>query len=382
MLASITAHITRLLYWKSEHDEQTCEDALAADASAGLFAVSDGVGTSLFSGSWARLIVDYFVDTPLLSDDPFEVEWWLRQAQERYQQQLPMLEQLPWNAWQKIQSQGSYATLAAVCITQVEAASAHALLLAFGDSCIFVKKAATEQISSFPLDKPGDFDLAPICLPSKLSNFNRHFHRCLIKHIDLEPGDTLLLATDAVARWIMSAGNGSYTHQQEAFQQIASQTPASWPAFIKELRTSDDMADDDCTVLMITLAPDSNQGIELGSTAQHRQEVREQRKNAFLRALDACNKELLAIFFGDGVDLSLEDVAFPAEQLQQARQVADALRDLLQALRHEINSPDVVTKISPLWQKHAALLHDEPCAALLRQTLVRLGVSLSRWEEG
>lgn len=377
MLASLSAQVTKLLYWKTEHDEQTCEDALAANASAGLFAVADGVGTALFSHIWARLLVDHFVDIPLLSDDPFEVEWWLRKAQECYQQQLPTLENLPWNALQKIQNQGSYSTLAAACITHVDATSARASLLAFGDSCVLVKKVKNEQICAFPLDKPADFDPAPVCLPSKLSNFQRQFQRCQLKQVDLEPGDTLLLATDVVARWILSAGHGRYADVQEAFQQVMTQTPASWPAFIKACRARGEMVDDDCAVLSITLTEDAEHGEALGGTSQHREEVRKQRKSAFFQALAEQNKEQVAILFGDGVDLRQEAVTFSDEEVREARQVADALHELLQELRREINSSAVAVKMSPLWQKYALLLHDEHCAAPLRRTLSRLGVSLA-----
>jgi hypothetical protein len=104
--------------------------------------------------------------------------------------------------------------------------------------------------------------------------------------------------------------------------------------------------------------------------------VRDQRQQAFYQARDNNHKEQLAIIFGDGQDLLAEDVTLSQDDLQLARRVADALREVLAMLRQEVNNPNVVAIMTPLWQKHAHLLYNEPCAANIRTTLSRLGVPL------
>lgn len=373
------AQVTRLQCWKSEHTDQTCEDALGLNLSHGLLTVADGVGTTLFSNIWARHLVEHFLDTPLLSDDPFEVEWWLRTAQQHFQQTLPALEGMPWNVLQKVQNEGSFSTLATVRIaaSSTNPLLAQAKLLVFGDSCIFLRKAGSGTILSFPLDQAAAFDQPPICLPSKLSAFNRHFQRAAALALEVAPGDILLLATDAVARWIVSAGNAGYADQCAAFMAIVAQTPASWPIFIAGCRASEAMVDDDCTAVVLHLGAEAEAGwTELGSTVVHRAEVRAWRKHAFLQAVQNQNKELAALFFGDGADLEMEGIVFPEEQRQQARAVADALREVLSVLRREVNGPLALQKVTPIWLKHASLLLDEPCAASVCKTLARLGVML------
>src|SRR6185312_11846723 len=138
------AQVTKLCYWKSEHSQETCEDACGEDIEHGLFAVADGAGTTLFAAAWATLLVKHFLSVPLLSGDPFEVEWWVRLAQEQFKLEQPELENMPWNVLQKVQNQGSHSTFVALRISAYDATQGEALV--FGDSCIIMSKASTKQI--------------------------------------------------------------------------------------------------------------------------------------------------------------------------------------------------------------------------------------------
>ena len=146
--------VKALQYWKSEHqDLQGCQDAWNYDVQRGLFAVADGAGTTLFPAIWARILAEHFAQIPLLGDDPFEVEWWVRLAQERYKAEIPAMEQLlDWSVRQKAQSQGSDSTLATLRFSAIELDQARAELLVFGGSaqygCVSLAlqlPAATDQ---------------------------------------------------------------------------------------------------------------------------------------------------------------------------------------------------------------------------------------------
>lgn len=373
------AQVTRLRYWKSEHEEETCEDAYGENIADGLFAVADGAGTTLFSGAWAALLVEHFLRVPLMSTDPFEVEWWVSLAQEQFKRNVPEPENMAWNAVQKAHNQGSHATLATLRIARSDATHAQADLLVFGDSCIIVDKPSIEHVLSFPLEDPHEFEQAPICVPSKPALFNRYFHQCQAISLTLGADDVVVLATDAVSKWILSAGGGRYSEQKQAFAAVTQQTADSWPSFIHECRARKEMVDDDSTALIIGLLPDSSsQGTPLGSTREHSKQVREERKRHFMQMHTDQNTERAAIYFGDGVDLRLEGVDLPQHQIRYAREVADAQKAVLTALRQELNNPNVVTAMTPIWQKYAHLLYFEPCAENLRKTLTRLGVRIER----
>lgn len=372
------AEVTKLRYWKSEHSENLCEDAYGEDAARGLFAVADGAGTTLFSALWAALLVKHCLRVPLMSGDPFEVEWWVRQAQEQFKLEQPDLEHMPWNVLQKAQAQGSHSTFASLRISSCDETQAVAELLAFGDSCIFVSHLAAEQPLSFPLEHEAEFLQSPVCLPSKAGLFNRYFHCCHARAVNLVPGDVMVLATDAVARWIVSAGNGHYKSVEDALHVVSEQTADTWEAFVERARASQEMVDDDSTALVITLLSDTtSSGVPLGQTTQHDTEVRVKRKQDFEQALNEQHKERQAIFYGDGSGLDVEDMRIAPAQIQQARAVADALQEVLAVLRQKLHSPEVATIMETVWRKHASLLYNEPCAENLRQTLTRLGVPLA-----
>ncbi len=369
------AHVTELRYWKSEHSESTCEDAYGVDTTSGLFAVADGAGTTLFSDIWANILIKHYLAVPLLNTDAFEVEWWIRQAQEQFKHSVPHLQSTAWHALQKAQSQGSHSTLVTLRVIQNNDNSIKAEIFAFGDSCVIVGNLASGQVLSFPLSSLGDFEQAPICLPSKPSLFNRYFHQCSSQRVALTSSDIVVLATDAVAKWIIGAGAGRYTLPIEALRNVSMQTPETWAAFITECRSRNEMIDDDSTALIISLYDEPcEDAVPLGVTTEHSETVRRKRKNDFLQALAARNKEQAAICAGDAKDLCLEGVEIKPNQFLLNRRVADALREVLHVLRQEMNSPQGRAKVESIWQQHATLLQEEVCAENLRLTLARMGI--------
>ncbi len=376
-----------LQYWKTEHkDLNGCQDAYALAAEHGIFVVADGAGTTLFPAIWARILARHFVEIPLMSDNPFEVEWWVRLAQEQYKVQLqPVIDHLTDSfVIHKAQTQGSDSTLATVRISAVNPASAQAELLVFGDSCVIIGNKRTNEIEkSFVLQNPADFNRAPICVPSNLRFFNRNFHRCTIESFTLQPHHIVILATDAVSKWILSGGSGGSRHAEpwDAFQEVCRQLDDSWPDFITRCRDNKEMVDDDSTVLILTFKEDGpREGMPLGSTTAHSRQVVSQRKEAFQKAQKDQNNELVAIYYGDGKDLK-PLVEVTSEEIEHAQKVADALKEVLRAFRQALNSPDLVAKVEPVWQQYGRLLQNERCAENICNSLRDNGVNLTLPEQ-
>jgi hypothetical protein len=383
----------KLQYWKSDYkDMNGCQDACELDPGRGLFAVTDGAGTTLFPAIWARILARHFVDIPLMSDDPFEVEWWVRLAQEEYKVKIPHMEQLlDWSVRQKAQSQGSDSTLATVRISSVDpsSSSAHAELLVFGDSCVIIGNTVTCRIEkSFVLQDPADFGQAPICVPSTLKFFNRSFHRCSIESITLQPHHIVILATDAVSKWILSGGSRGPHHAEvwDAFLEVCRQSQEDWRRFIEDSRRDKGMVDDDSTALVLRFKEHGHgDGVPLGSTTTHEHpvarddkaiDVIKERKEAFQNARQDENNELVAIYYGDGKDLrSLVDIT--DQEIRRAQEVADALKEVMRTFRQAQNTPGLAAKVEPVWRQYGHLLQQEKCADNIRETLQRNGVNLT-----
>jgi Protein phosphatase 2C len=373
--------VKELFYWKTEHgNADRCQDAYRIDPEQGLFVVADGAGTTLFPAIWARLLAQHFLELPLMSEDPFEIEWWLRQVQDRYHEKVPDIKLLvDWNAQQKALSEGSDSTLATLRVNTVTSIAAEAQLLVFGDSCVLFGNPRTQEVTSFILQKPEEFERGPICLPSELRFFKRGFNECQTKMLDLQSGDIVILATDAVSKWILSQGNNSYDTTWRAFNVVRQCAPeAAWYEFIEECRSQKQMVDDDATAIVLEFksedAADSTTDVSLGTTTEHKKDKIEARKIDFEQAQKDDNKELMAIYFGDGSDLHRAGVKLPEQEFDHMRIVADALRDVLRTLQQAKNKPDFVDVMNRVWQKNAKLLINEACAANIRATLKSRGI--------
>lgn len=360
-------HITQLEYWKSEHDASTNEDSLRFDVGKGLFAVADGVGSASFAKIWSGILVDRFVEEPLMSEHPFEVEWWARRAQEEYtQNKQTRPESVPDFAKEKAR-EGSRSTLATIRFTEADGASAKAMLLAVGDSDLIIARNGTKEIEAFPLDKASEFDARPIILPTRLIEFDRAFHRCQTKQVELHVGDTIILATDAVSKWILSR-----PIHREAFEQVASIRPGEeWADFIERRRKEDAIIDDDSTALVIKLT-DRPDDPDLGVTNTYSTQVIEERKAALDKYKD--DPEMLAICFGDG-KWQARDGMPEDDAIQNARLIADAIKEVRLALSSTVKTGKLSTAWKT-WDTHRSLLMGKPWAATLIKSLAVLGIPL------
>jgi hypothetical protein len=391
------------------------------------------------------VLVNYFMKVPLRlrgqedartpdAGNPFEVEWWLRLAQKEYEGIRPALERLHYTAQEKERRRGSESTLVALRLTEAGPTQVKGDWLAFGDSCALLLRPpggphAAPPLETFPLTEPAQFDRSPICLPSSLGVFNRQFHGYpRWRAVTIQAGSVLILATDAVSRWIISAAAGKLPSMQAAFQVVANCAPGKqWEQHILGCRDRKEMIDDDCTALVIRFqagpvpaapapaaplpsgydtqqAPPSLTGAaqpngpapenvgtadstsakeweELGVKTLPDTQVLVKRQQDLQKALGDENRALVAVYWGDGWYLKdmPEHPELTPDKISHARAVANALREVIaesvvaQALKPE----EFIKKMQPIWNKHGALLLRESCAATIRKTLADKGIVMA-----
>lgn len=190
------------------------EDALHASATLGRFAVADGVTDSIFSSTWARLLVQKFVAEP----PPESLPWndWLQGPRADWQQEIRQ-QPLPWYAEHKL-STGAAATLIGLQIHSDGAWNA----IAVGDACLFHFRNQ-ELLTAFPIQQSTMFDNRPAVLRSNPQDEDMLVERRLGTW---RAGDTFALATDALAQWILAE------HERNA---------AVWNGIDQLISTADDL---------------------------------------------------------------------------------------------------------------------------------------------
>ncbi len=256
-----------LVYWKTEHTEKDNEDAWDKDEKRGIFAVADGVGKSSFAYEWAPHVVRHFVEDPLLANDPFEVEHWVRVTQRKAQESGTMtpLDTLSGVA-HTVARRGAAATLLGLVIEAFDGGQGDSIptytyrLIAVGDSNFFHWRPIVsepgnqyELKKTFPIENSASFGTLPDSINSRYfdrySTIARPFNSALDPDLILRDGDVLMLATDAVAQWILKANEDNANPVAGLLQQ----THADWEAFIRQMRERKRMVNDDATLLIIQI---------------------------------------------------------------------------------------------------------------------------------
>jgi hypothetical protein len=213
------------------------EDAAACDVTAGRFAVADGATESSFAAEWAGLLAAAYVDRPV---EPGSWADWLAGPRARWEERVGVLE-LPWYAEEKREA-GAFATLLGL---EFRGRSWRAV--AVGDSCLFHLRGR-ELLRAFPLDRADAFGNRPDLVRS---------HPMAGPPCDLwaegecEPGDRFLLATDALACWLLARAEAG----RPAWEELELLTgPDEFALRVDEWRAGQGLHNDDVTLLVIDVA--------------------------------------------------------------------------------------------------------------------------------
>lgn len=271
------------------------EDAFAVGQDC--LAIADGATESSFARAWAQALTEGFVADPAATQPPGirRLQEWLRPLQSAWRAGVAW-DRLPWFAEDKARS-GAFATFLGFqmlgregtanrqqeteAVPEIEApppmesslaisflgAAQSALgdnlidieaheegafvAFAIGDSCLFQIRDNDLELT-FPLAHSSQFDSRPILVCSNAINNKEVWDDITLERGTVQPGDTLLFATDALARWFLV--------QHEAGERpwetlCALQSQAEFDAFITGLRHSHAMRNDDVTLLILDSLP-------------------------------------------------------------------------------------------------------------------------------
>lgn len=180
-----------------------CEDAVAVDVAHGVLAVADGASSSFGAGSWANALAAGFVEAPPAALSIGSFSTWLDHARESWAavaEHATVGSDGWWN--EEGARRGAFSTVVGAVI--VASGDQRAVtVMCLGDSCAFV---LTGEIGdrvmkrSLPYDDAQQFGSHPSLLGSMAA---RRHDEPTWTTIPVSPGDVIVLASDAVAEWLL-----------------------------------------------------------------------------------------------------------------------------------------------------------------------------------
>jgi hypothetical protein len=238
-----------------------CQDAAAGDPLRGRFAIADGASESSHAGLWARLLVEEFVHAPERALGPplEETGWssWLLPLQRRWVAEVQRTQNgltLPWYLEDQLR-QGAFATFLGLVLQRDTGVPGERQwrALAVGDSCVFQTRKG-ELLQSFPLTRAADFSSAPWLVGSRTSPGGVPQQHGLHLRGHGQEGDRLWLMTDALAQWFLrQVESGALPWEPLEHSLLAPDPDVFFARWIEELRTTQQLRNDDVTLLAVFL---------------------------------------------------------------------------------------------------------------------------------
>lgn len=238
------------------------QDAFAVDALNGIAAIADGVASAMFSGMWARILVDAVVrEEPSLEDGVAFADWLARQRRQWQQTINPA--SLSYFQRRKLE-QGAYSTLLWLRITPGDQDQCRWTSVSIGDCCLFHVRAGS-VLRSFPLQNSAELDLDPMSIGSIARNRD-HLLEFRADEGDCQAGDWFVLATDALAGWFLKRLEAGI---HVPWADYAHETPENWLAEVQRRRApAEGMRHDDTTLVMLRVGVTNLPALESSTPAR------------------------------------------------------------------------------------------------------------------
>ncbi|MHB1492913.1 MAG: PP2C family serine/threonine-protein phosphatase [Thermoplasmataceae archaeon] len=235
-----------IVFPKVGNKQEECEDYLLASDAKMRYAIADGASDSIFSGLWAKSLVDTFIDFENLSGDPeIVIDQICRRAINAWHDKIEW-NNLKWNVKNK-SVLGSYSTFIGIDIKKIEK-NYRISCMAVGDSCSFILTG--RRLESFPVKDTSGFGLHPNLLWSGhgepiFEDSEIQLPDYEMKNYTVDERSGIVLASDAASKWIMEGG-------VERVKTLLEKLPED-REYWDDLRIKGEMKNDDISIITISL---------------------------------------------------------------------------------------------------------------------------------
>lgn len=238
------------------------EDACAFSRDGTRFAISDGVSNSNLPRPFAAMLVQKWVETPIFSPDSKDWQEWLRKPRTAWEiwvaeewikyinalrarnGESPKDKETLESIIKESIGRGASATFLGV---QVDRQQQSIRALSFGDSCMFLISPTRKIYESFPLNDTSEFTDFPYQILSRKDHLVRGYKEIPMSY---DSGDTLVLATDAISKWIMKNLVGDFDETLQILERFNS---GNFQEFIEQGWRNRQIGVDDATLMLVTL---------------------------------------------------------------------------------------------------------------------------------
>ena len=236
---------------KAAETPDDCQDAWDMNEGIARYAVADGATRSLFPKQWAKLLVNRFCQKNVLSLEKGNWQEWITPLQRDWLKQVTAI----------VQETKRFISIDR--LSKSESAAATFVGLEFdkdamawkagivGDSCLFQIRSS-QLMESYPIKQSEDFDNHP----EAFASFEKdNYAKPRIVEGMAAPGDQFILATDALAKWIIQHEEAGQL--EAALNRLtALEDDAEFARFVEEVRETEDipLVNDDVTLLRISVA--------------------------------------------------------------------------------------------------------------------------------
>lgn len=232
---------------KLGNSESEYEDAFAFNIRRKRFAMADGASESVFSGIWAKALVHSFINSKTrISDANALAEHMLTEARQTW------YEQIDWDGLKLFVKnkavKGSFSTFLGIELLKGTSTYKYKAV-AFGDTCFLTIRNG--RIASMPIEKASDFNITPKLFWSGYGSPFEKEYKWKIPQLlefsgEIEFGDSLIMATDALSKWILENNYNSW----EILTKV--EDPAMLFNSLLQHRM---IRNDDITLAVLTLLP-------------------------------------------------------------------------------------------------------------------------------
>lgn len=241
--------VHHLLLPKAGHEPSECEDAIGLRMDLGRVCVTDGATEAFDSRTWARLLAKHWVRSEgLLTSEEME-RWWAAlgsRLDRRWARRT-----LPWYAENKAAG-GAFAAFAGIALRDGGEGRVAWDGVALGDACL-VHRSASDIVSSTPIDTPEGFGYHPRLVPSLMTGQTGLSNEVSCFTGDAQPGDALLLLTDAIAAWYLTQFRDTPSLISAFEDSVASGDANAQRAFVTAEREAKRLRNDDVAVVLLRI---------------------------------------------------------------------------------------------------------------------------------